>query len=179
MEEKAALSKMVMPMIRGCLVVPIQIELYDASVIRIQESVLEKIRETGIKGVIMDVSAVEIMDSFIVQTISDTARMASMMGATTVLVGLQPGVVASLVDLELELGDIQTAITLEEGFQKLKPRVEPKEPEEPEEIEGLQEETSEEEGTEAKEEAGAVDNEAIEDVEEEEESIGEEFEDET
>ena len=179
MEEKTALPRVAMHIMRGCLVVPVQAELDDKSVIQIQNDILEKLKTTGTKGVIIDVSAVEVIDSFLGKTLSDTARMAAMLGATTVFTGFKPGVAASLIVLDVELGDIQTAITVEEGLLKLKPRVEPKEPEESEEIEGPQEETSEEEGAEAEEEAGAVDNEAIEDVEDDEESEEEEFEDET
>ncbi len=127
---------------RGCLVVPIQVELYDEVVLQIQAAILERVKETGVKGVIIDVSGVDIMDSFIAKTISDTARMASMLGATTVLTGLKPGVAASLIDLDFELTDIQTAISIEEGFGILEPVVLLKE--ESEEIEQPTEEESSE-----------------------------------
>lgn len=140
MEEKAALSKVTMHITRGCLVVLIQVELYDKVLLQIQGDILERVKETGVKGVIIDVSGVDVIDSFIAQTISDTARMASMLGATTVLTGLKPGVVASLIDLDFEPKGIQTAITLEEGFRILEPvvlpREESKEIEEPEEESG-------------------------------------------
>lgn len=159
MEERATLPKVAMHITRGCLVVPIQVELYCETIIQIQKDVLERVKETGAKGVIIDVSGVDIIDSFIAQTISDTARMASMLGATTVLTGFKPDVVASLIDLDFELKDIQTAITLEDGFQRLKPIVEPKE--KSEEIEEPEEESGEDQECQAgeNEEIEAEDNE--------------------
>lgn len=123
--------------------IPIQVELYAETLLQIQKSALEKVKETGIKGMLIDVSAVEVIDSFLGKTLSDTARMASLLGVTTVFTGFKPGVVAALVDLDVELGDIQTAIDLEQGFQKLKPIVEPQEL--PEEIEEFPEAPDEEE----------------------------------
>jgi len=116
-----------MQVVRGCLVVPVQVELYDDVVLQIQRDILEKVQETHTKGVIIDVSAVEVMDSFIAQTLSDTARMASLLGAKTVLCGLQAGVVAALVDLNIEFHDVQTARTLEDSFRILEPVVLPEE----------------------------------------------------
>ncbi len=131
--EGTALSKVAMHVTRGCLVVPLQTELYDDTILKIQDNILDKIRDTGLKGMIIDFSAVSVIDSFLARTISDTTKMASMLGATTVITGLRPGVVASFIDLDLDLGDALTAITLEAGFQKLKPIVEPKPEEDVEE----------------------------------------------
>jgi len=139
MEEKTYISKVVMHISRGCLIVPIQGELYDESIRQIQRDVLEKVKETGIKGVIIDLAGVNIIDSFLAQAIIDTAKMAAMLGATTALTGFKPAVVASLIDLDFELGGIQTALTLEEGLQKLQTIVAP------EEIIEEEEEPSEEE----------------------------------
>jgi len=133
MEEEIELSRVAMHISRGCLIVPIQIELYDEIILRIQKDILERVKDTGVKGVIIDVSGVEIIDSFFAQAICDTARMTYMLGATTVLAGLKPEVAASLVDLDIDFRDIQTAMDIEAGFQRLEPLVRPKE--EPEEIE--------------------------------------------
>jgi len=133
MEEEIELSRVAMHISRGCLIVPIQIELYDEIILRIQKDILERVKDTGVKGVIIDVSGVEIIDSFLAQAICDTVIMVSMLGAATVLTGLKPEVAASLVDLDIEFKDIKTAMDIEAGFQKLEPLVRPKE--EPEEIE--------------------------------------------
>lgn len=133
MKDKISLSRAAMHISRGCLIVPIQIELYDEIILRIQKDILERVKDTGVKGVIIDVSGVEIIDSFLAQAICDTVIMVSMLGAATVLTGLKPEVAASLVDLDIEFKDIKTAMDIEAGFQKLEPLVRPKE--EPEEIE--------------------------------------------
>ncbi|RLE37557.1 hypothetical protein DRJ17_06315 [Candidatus Woesearchaeota archaeon] len=133
MEDKISLSRVAMHISRGCLIVPIQIELYDEIILRIQKDILERVKETGVKGVILDISGVEIIDSFLAQAICDTVRMASILGAATVLTGLKPEVAASIVDLDIEFKDIKTAMNLEAGFQILEPLIRPKE--EPEEIE--------------------------------------------
>lgn len=143
MEEKIG-SIVAMHIHQGCLIVPIQIELYDEIILRIQKDILERVKETGVKGVIIDVSGVEIIDSFFAQAICDTARMTYMLGATTVITGLKPGVVASLVDLDIDFKDVRTAIDLEAGFQRLEPLVRPKE--EPEEIEEREGEVDEDQG---------------------------------
>lgn len=137
MEEKIGLSIVAMHISRGCLIVPIQIELYDEIILRIQKDILERVKETGVKGVIIDVSGVEIIDSFFAQAICDTTRMTYMLGATTVLTGLKPEVAASLVDLDIDFKDVRIAMDLEAGFQRLEPLVRPKE--EPEEIEEYEE----------------------------------------
>ncbi len=80
MEETVAPSEVGMYVTRGVLVVPIQTELPDELMPQIQMQVLEKVNDTGVKGVIIDVSRVNIIDSFIAQEICDTARMASVLG---------------------------------------------------------------------------------------------------
>ena len=129
---------------RGCLLVPLQVDLSDEAMLEIQAEILEKVSQTGVKGIIIDLTSIDILDSFLTNTLLDTGRMASLLGATTVIVGLKPELASALVDLGLEFKDILTAITLEQGFQKLRPIVEPEErPEEIEETEESEEETSE------------------------------------
>ncbi len=108
---------------RGCLVVPIQIELHDEVIQATQAGILQQVRKSGLKGVVIDVSAVSIIDHFIADQLAETARMAALLGATTVLTGLQPGVVTSLVDLGFEGKGFLTAISLEEGLRVLAPIV--------------------------------------------------------
>lgn len=165
MEQEAALSKVAMYITRGCLVVPIQVELHDELVLQIQGDILERVNKTGIKGVIIDVSGVAVIDSPLARAISDAARMASLLGAKTVITGLRPGVVASLIDLDFDIRGVATAVSLEEGFRLLAPvtapREEPEEVEEAEEAEveiGAPEEEQEETDEEQEVEAGEEDN---------------------
>jgi len=137
MQEEFAQARVTMHITHGCLVVPIQVEISDEAMLEIQTEILEKVSQTGVKGVIIDLAGVDILDSFLAQAFLDTGRMISLLGAGTVIVGLKPELVSALVDLGLEFKDILTAITVEQGFQKLRPIVEPEE--KPEEIEELQE----------------------------------------
>lgn len=165
MEEESALSKVVMYSTRGCLVVPIQVELHDELVLQVQEDILERVSKTGIKGVIIDVSGVAVIDSPLGRAISDTVRMASLLGAKTVITGLRPGVAVSLIDLDFDIRGVATTVSLEEGFRLLAPVTAPKEePEEVEEAEeaaveiGALEEEQEETGEEQEVEAGEEEN---------------------
>ena len=114
-------TKVSMYVTKDCLVVPIQEELHMESLHRIQEDILNRVYEKSIKGVIIDVTGVAIIDRLIAQKIFDSARMASLLGAETVITGLRPGTVSSLVDLEFDQGDVTTAINLEGGFRLLEP----------------------------------------------------------
>jgi rsbT antagonist protein RsbS len=126
-QEEFAQTRVTMHITHGCLVVPIQVELSDEAMLEIQTEILEKVSQTEVKGVIIDLAGVDILDSFLAQAFLDTGRMISLLGAVTVIVGLKPELVSALVDLGLEFKDILTAITLEQGFQKLSPIVEPEE----------------------------------------------------
>lgn len=119
MNDQNSSPRIPMHITRGFLVVPIQIELTDEAASEIKNAVLQRIHEKGVKGVLIDLSEVEIADSFLGKSIRDIGRMAGLLGATPVITGLKPGVVASLVDLDIEFGDIPTLLTLEDGFQRL------------------------------------------------------------
>lgn len=109
-----------MSIVRSCLVVTLQGELYDDTLMRIRPDILEKIQATKVRGMILDFCTVRVLDSFAFKFLADTAKMASLLGVTSVFVGLQPGVVSSLVDLEVEINDVRTALTMEDGFEEIK-----------------------------------------------------------
>jgi len=155
MEEETALSQAAMYVIQGCFIVPIQVELNDELMLQIQEDILERVNKTGIKGVIIDVSGVAVIDSSLGRAIRDTARMASLLGVKTIISGLRPGVVSSLIDLDFKIEDVLTAINLEEGLRLLAPVTAPKE--EPEETEEAEEAEEEIEAAEEKAEEGGED----------------------
>ena len=150
MEDVASQSKVAMYVTQGSLVVPLQVELDDELVLQVQEDILERVNRTGVRGIIIDVSGVAIIDSSLGRTISDTARMASLLGARTVVTSLRPGVAASLVDLDFEMKDVLTAVSTEEGFRILAQVIVPEEEREEadeteEEIEAPEEEAEESE----------------------------------
>jgi rsbT antagonist protein RsbS len=114
-----------MSVVRGCLVVPIQLDLHDDTVLRIRADILKSVEAAAAKGVIIDLTAVRVLDTFAFAALADTARTASLLGATTVLAGIQPGVASALVDLDIEFEGIGTARTLEDAFRQLEPIVSP------------------------------------------------------
>jgi len=119
MNENTWTGKVSMRITRGFLVVPIQMELTDEAASDIKKAILEKIHQKGVKGVLIDLSEVEIADSFLGTSIRDIGRMAKLLGATSVITGIKPGVAASLVDLEVEFGDLPTVLSMEDGYQVL------------------------------------------------------------
>ena len=99
--------------IRDFLIVPIQIDLDDISAYNLQKGILNRIEATGAHGVIIDISVVEMVDSYLGRIIGETARMASLMDARVVISGMQPAVSITLVELGLELKEVYTALNLE------------------------------------------------------------------
>lgn len=101
------------------LLVSIQVELDDQTAIKFQEDLLDKIHETGALGVVVDLTSVEIIDSFIAKVLGDVVSMAELMGAKVVFTGIQPAVAITLIDLGIHLTEVQTALDLEQGLAKL------------------------------------------------------------
>lgn len=101
------------------LFVSIQIDLQDESVMRLQEDLAEELAATGAHGVIIDITAVEIVDSFIGRMLSTIGSMSRLFGAETVLVGMRPAVAITLVELGLSLDGIRTALNTEKGLRLL------------------------------------------------------------
>ncbi len=106
------------------LLVSIQIELHDQSVVLLQEDLAARITATGAKGVVIDITGVEIVDSFIGRMLSTMAAMSRLLDAETVVVGMRPAVAITLVELGLSLGGVRTALDLEKGVRLLSRRIE-------------------------------------------------------
>jgi len=85
------------------LILTIQVELHDKTAIRLQEDILERVYDTKPQGLVIDVSAVGVVDSFLGRMLSDTATMVRTMGVETVLVGIQPEIAITLQEMGLEL----------------------------------------------------------------------------
>ncbi|WP_417810392.1 STAS domain-containing protein [Thalassospira alkalitolerans] len=128
MEGANTFSRVGMHVMRGCLIVPIQIELYDEVLQQLQRDILNKVNDTGVKGVIIDVSVVEIIDSFIAQIFVDICRMTALIGAQTILIGIRPALAGALTDLGIGVRDIHTALTLDHAISQLEPVVSPATP---------------------------------------------------
>jgi rsbT antagonist protein RsbS len=102
------------------LLVTIQVDMHDQLAMTLQDDLTEKISLTGAHGVLIDISAVEIVDSFIGRMIANIAAMARILDATTVLVGMQPAVAITLVELGLTLPGVRTALNVERGMALLR-----------------------------------------------------------
>ncbi|MHA6253009.1 STAS domain-containing protein [Oceanobacillus sp. CAU 1775] len=101
------------------LLVSIQTEIDDNTAIQFQEDLLDQIYQTGSSGVVIDLTSVEIIDSFIAKVLGDVVTMSGLMGARVVLTGIQPAVAMTLIDLGIHMKDVPTALDLEQGLIKL------------------------------------------------------------
>ncbi|GFE68961.1 STAS domain-containing protein [Chroococcus sp. FPU101] len=98
------------------LLVTIQIDMHDQLAMTLQEDLTNKIIETKARGVLIDISSLEIVDSFIGRILSNIAKMSQILGARTIVVGMQPAVAITLVELGLSLTGIYTALDIEKGM---------------------------------------------------------------
>ncbi|MBC8342732.1 MAG: STAS domain-containing protein [Bacteroidetes bacterium] len=101
------------------LIVSIQTELHDKAASRLQEDILNQVQKNNSQAVVIDVSSLEIVDSFIGRMLSNTAEMAALMHASVILVGISPAVSITLVELGLNLGGVKTALDLESAMELL------------------------------------------------------------
>lgn len=98
------------------LLVTIQVDLEDQMAMALQDDLSERIARTGATGVLIDISALEIVDSFIGRMLASISGIASVLDAITVVVGMQPAVAITLVELGLSLPGVRTALNVERGF---------------------------------------------------------------
>lgn len=105
--------------LRNYLLVSIQTEIDDQTAIQFQEDLLQKIHDNGSIGVVIDLTSVEMIDSFIAKVLGDVVTMSDLMGAKVVLTGIQPAVAVTLIDLGIPLKNVPTALDLEQGLVRL------------------------------------------------------------
>jgi rsbT antagonist protein RsbS len=98
------------------LLVTIQVDMHDQLALTLQDDLTERISRTGAKGVLIDISSLEVVDSFIGRMIGSIAMMSRLMNAETVVVGMQPAVAITLVELGLTLPGVRTALDVERGM---------------------------------------------------------------
>jgi rsbT antagonist protein RsbS len=108
----------------ACLLVTIQVDMHDRLALTLQDDLTNRISQTGARGVLIDISALEIVDSFIGRMIGNISSMARILDAETVVVGMQPAVAITLVELGLSLPGVRTALTVEKGMQLLREALE-------------------------------------------------------
>lgn len=101
------------------LLVTIQVEMDDRLALTLQEDLTDRISKFGARGVLIDISSLEMVDSFIGRMLATIAGMASILDAATVVVGMRPAVAITLVELGLSLPGVQTALNVERGMAHL------------------------------------------------------------
>ncbi|MDB5073259.1 MAG: anti-anti-sigma factor [Candidatus Eremiobacteraeota bacterium] len=102
------------------LLVSIQVDLSDETTVALQEDLSNRIVDTGAHGVIIDISALEIVDSFVGRMLATIASMSRVLDAETVVVGMRPAVAITLAELGLTLGGVRTALNAEKAFDMLR-----------------------------------------------------------
>lgn len=105
------------------LIATIQSALTDSDLLQLREALVAKVGSMRSKGVIVDVTAMDVVDSFATRTIRDLAYMIRLRGAETVIVGMQPDVAFAMVQLGITLEDVSTALDLEEGLAYLNQKI--------------------------------------------------------
>lgn len=106
--------------VSGFLLVSIQVDMHDRLALTLQDDLTEQIVARGPRGVLIDISALEMVDSFIGRMLSNIANMAKLLDAETVVVGMQPSVAITLVELGMPMRGIRTALDLEKGLALLR-----------------------------------------------------------
>src|SRR6188768_1347924 len=107
------------------LLVTIQVELYDRLALNLEADLVNMVSKTGARGVLIDISAVSIVDSFMGRILGNIASMSKIMDAETVVVGMQPAVAITLIELGLPLKGVHTALNVERGMNLLKSMIGP------------------------------------------------------
>ena len=108
------------------LLVTIQVDMHDRLARTLQDDLTSQIERTGAKGVLIDISGLEMVDSFIGRMIANTSAMSRLLDANTVLVGMRPAVAITLVELGLSLAGVDTALDVERGMKLLRARLAPR-----------------------------------------------------
>lgn len=103
--------------VRDLLMVTMSPDPDDSTVAALQEGVLGAMERYGAKGLILDISAVEILDSFFARTVTETAQMVKLMGGRTIIAGMQPVVAVTATQMGLTLGDIETALSVDRALE--------------------------------------------------------------
>ena len=103
-----------------CLLVSIQVDMHDQLALELQDDLTTRVAATGARGVLIDISALEVVDSFIGRTLANIAAMSRILDAKTVVVGMRPAVAITLVELGLSLPGVETALDVERGMELIR-----------------------------------------------------------
>ena len=102
------------------LLITIQVDMHDRLAMALQDDLMEQIRKSGARGVLIDISALDMVDSFIARAIANISSVSRLLDATTVVVGMQPNVAITLVELGALMVGVRTALNVERGMDILR-----------------------------------------------------------
>ena len=105
--------------LRDILLTSIQVDLTDHDALDFQSDVLQRVTYTEAKGIVIDITALDVVDSFLARVLNDTATMVQLLGASAVVCGMQPPVALTLVEMGRELIGVETALNLDQAMVKL------------------------------------------------------------
>ena len=105
------------------LLVTIQVDLYDRLALNLESELVQMVSKTGASGVLIDISALSIVDSFMGRILGNIGSMSKILDAETVVVGMQPAVAITLIELGLELKGVHTALNVEKGMELLQHKI--------------------------------------------------------
>ena len=115
--------------LKDILLTSIQVDLTDQDALDFQADVLRVVSETEAKGIVIDIMALDVIDSFMARVINDTANMVRLLGTEAVVCGMQPMVALTLMEMGRQLIGVETALNLEQGLEKLQRLIEEEEQE--------------------------------------------------
>jgi rsbT antagonist protein RsbS len=107
----------------GFLLVTIQVDMHDRLATLLKDDLANRISESRARGVLIDISALDVVDSFLARMLVDIAQMARVMDAETVLVGMRPAVAITLVEMGVAMSGVRTALNVEKGLAFLRARL--------------------------------------------------------
>ncbi len=105
--------------LKGILLTSIQVDLADQEALEFQSDLVQEVTRSEAQGVVIDVTALDVVDSFMARVLNETAGMAQTLGAEVVLCGIQPSVALTLTEMGRELLGVDTALSLEQGVEKV------------------------------------------------------------
>src|SRR3954468_104648 len=121
--EHTAMDRIPILKLGEALLVTIQVDMHDRLVMALEEDLTNRIVEVGARGVLIDISALEVVGSFIGRTLANIAMIAKVLDAVTVVVGMRPAVAITLVELGLSLPGVRTALNAERGMAMIRARL--------------------------------------------------------
>jgi rsbT antagonist protein RsbS len=119
-KREASMDKIPILKIGDILLITIQVDMHDQLAVSLQDDLTARIVKDRAKGVLIDISSLEMVDSFIGRMLGNIAAMSQALGAQTVVVGMRPAVAITIVELGLPMENIETALNVERGVEKLK-----------------------------------------------------------